>query len=295
MNKLALDSNIHGIPCMHISAAGEHVSIAAQGAQVLSWVDGNGRERLYLSPATLSLDPVQGNHAFGPAIRGGVPICFPQFSDRGPLMKHGFVRNRMWCLNGSGKPVHGSAGTVASAELRFEDDEASRTKWPYRFSVLAHVEIRPGQLKIGLQVSNTGTDPFAFTAALHTYLRVEDIRETTLGGLQDTAFEDATKKNEQSVQREEQLRILDEVDRVYLAPSKELLLMENGKASLRIAQQGFPDTVVWNPGPAKAKALSDFPDDDWLHMLCVEAACAARAVELAPGQNWEGSQSLVVA
>jgi hypothetical protein len=30
------------------------------------------------------------------AIRGGIPICFPQFSDFGPLGQHGFARNRSW-------------------------------------------------------------------------------------------------------------------------------------------------------------------------------------------------------
>ena len=71
------------LPC------GDTAWVALQGAQVLSWV-ASGRERLYLSPKTL----LDGQSA----IRGGVPVCFPQFNQRGPLPKHGFVRNLPWAV-----------------------------------------------------------------------------------------------------------------------------------------------------------------------------------------------------
>ena len=61
--------------------------VAEQGAQVLSWVS-DGRERLFLSPRS-ALD--------GSApIRGGVPVCWPQFNQRGDLPKHGFARHLPW-------------------------------------------------------------------------------------------------------------------------------------------------------------------------------------------------------
>jgi glucose-6-phosphate 1-epimerase len=49
--------------------------------------------------------------------------------------------------------------------------------------------------------------------------------------------------------------------------------------------------VVWNPGPDKAAAMADLPDDDWLRMLCIEAACIGQPITLAPGQEWAARQA----
>jgi glucose-6-phosphate 1-epimerase len=34
----------------------------------------------------------------GTAISGGILVCFPQFADEGPLLKHGFARISVWKL-----------------------------------------------------------------------------------------------------------------------------------------------------------------------------------------------------
>jgi glucose-6-phosphate 1-epimerase len=36
------------------------------------------------------------------------------------------------------------------------------------------------------------------------------------------------------------------------------------------------------------------PDEDWLRMLCVEAATVAQPVTVAPGERWQASQRLIV-
>lgn len=276
---------LHGIPCLRMGDHGGQASVAAQGAQVMSWKDGNGRERLYLSARTLGLQSADDDNAVGPAIRGGIPVCFPQFSGRGPLTKHGFARNRNWSLDPSGtEPV--------IALFRFSDDEITRAQWPHAFSAQLQASLLPHGLHVRIQIHNPGQAPFSFTLALHTYLRVADIRQTSLHGLQGLEFEDATNGNLPCIQQESHLQIPGEVDRVYLDAPQKLVLHEAGKPSLEISQQGFTDTVVWNPGPDNARALQDFPDEDWLHMLCVEAACAAAPVALHPGQTWVGSQTL---
>lgn len=152
--------------------------------------------------------------------------------------------------------------------------------------------LAPDRLSVTLAITNSGDVPWEFTTALHTYLRVNDIRKTQLAGLQCTRYQDATADNVEAVEDTGRLEIHGEVDRVYLSPPPVLHLLENGLPSLRIEQSGFTDTVVWNPGPVKAALLADFPDDDWMQMLCVEAACVATPVVLQARATWVGSQVL---
>ena len=272
---------LDGLPGIRLEghAAGQ-AFIAAQGAQVLSWRPVDGRERLYLSAITGGL---RHGAAEAAAIRGGMPVCLPQFSDRGPLIKHGFARNLPWTL------AERSANTLA---LTLRDDPASLAQWPHPFLATLSVIQEPDSLEVRLSIANTGDQPFAFSTALHTYLRVDDILNTRLLGLQNVCYQDATDHCVVKTQQEAQLAIPGEVDRVYMAPPASLQLVEPGHAPLRISQQGFSDTVVWNPGPDKARSLPDMPDQDWRHMLCVEAACAAAPVTLAAGATWQGSQRL---
>ena len=256
--------------------------VAAQGAQVLSWQAADGIERLYLSPTTGGLTRDGREPA---PIRGGMPICFPQFSDRGSMIKHGFSRNLPW------RPGN---RTPASLTMVLHDDDASRQHWPHAFATQLDVRLESGRLEILFKGANTGSMPFSFTAALHTYLRVEDVRRIHLLGLDNVDYQDATDHCSVKTQEEQKLPIPGEVDRVYMQTPGPIKIIEQDRTLLTISQQGFFDTVIWNPGPDKARMLADFPDNDWLHMLCVEAASASTAVTIAPGEIWEGSQRLDV-
>lgn len=50
--------------------------------------------------------------------------------------------------------------------------------------------------------------------------------------------------------------------------------------------------VVWNPWDKKAKAMTDFGDEEYKHMLCVEAACIEKPITLKPGEEWRGRQEI---
>ena len=259
--------------------AGDEAVFSLHGAQLLSWVPRGGREQIYLSPLS---PPMAGKSA-----RGGTPVCFPQFADRGPLPKHGFVRTVRWELV---SPPHWD-GDVA--EARFQVDSAtSGVAWEHAFCLVLVARLGPGWLELQLQAANTGRTAYDFTAALHTYLAV-DLPATRVHGLQGCDYEDNLAARQ--VQREQSaaLRIAGEVDRVYLQVPP-TLRVEEGALQRRVSQRGFTDTVVWNPGPAKAAQLGDMPPEDWERMLCIEAAVIGRPVHLPPGKTWHGVQRLEV-
>ncbi|WP_264293989.1 aldose epimerase family protein [Diaphorobacter aerolatus] len=138
-------------PVVRLSLAnGDTVVIALHGAQVLSWSTSSAGEHLFLSPRA-----VRDGKA---AIRGGVPICFPQFNQRGPLAKHGFARNLPWRLEST-------AQTAGDAEAIFllQDDARTRDWWPHGFEARLIVQLAPGSLCMTLDLFNSGVDAWSFT------------------------------------------------------------------------------------------------------------------------------------
>jgi glucose-6-phosphate 1-epimerase len=268
----------HGMPALRLALPdGDAVVVALHGAQVLSWTSG-GAERLYLSPKAL-----MDGHS---AIRGGVPICFPQFNQRGPLPKHGFARNLAW------QPEPQSeAGELA---LLLHEGDATRVFWPHAFRARLQVALKPRSLRMTLTVDNTGSAPWSFAAALHTYLRVDDIADVRLEGLQGANRWDAV-RDDRHVEMAPALRFDAEFDSVYAAPSHGLRLLQPS-GTLAITQSAScTETVVWNPGAPLCSKLADMPDDGWRHMLCVEAARIDEPVLLAGGAQWKGWQELALA
>ncbi|NUN92636.1 MAG: BatD family protein [Verrucomicrobiae bacterium] len=163
-------AELHGQPVIKLQTPDGAVAlISLFGAQLLSWTPAGGEDRLYLSPKAV----FDGQTA----IRGGVPLCFPQFAGEGPLPKHGFARNKQWAVSGS------RAGKdFAVTTLQLVDDADTRALWPHAFAAEMSISIGGGRLDMELEVTNTGDAPFSFTAALHTYLKVREVSVPALGG-----------------------------------------------------------------------------------------------------------------
>ncbi|SEK77482.1 glucose-6-phosphate 1-epimerase [Roseateles sp. YR242] len=274
-----LISRAHGLEAIELTAPdGARATLLLHGAHLVSWVPAGGEEQLYLSPTS--------PFATGQAIRGGVPVIFPQFNTRGPLQKHGFARNKPWQL------VSAESGKDdALAVLRLTDDGASRMVWPHAFEAEISVRITGRTLEMELACENRGDTPFSFAAALHTYLRLKSSLSASLQGLSGLAYWDSV-ENRAHTQHEDLLRLDgSELDRIYMSVKDELMLRDTDRR-LRVSQQGFSDVVVWNPGEEKGAAFSDMPADGYRQMLCVEAAQVLHPVELAPGESWAAMQVL---
>lgn len=263
------------------AADGASVQMTAQGAHVCSWIPAGGQEQLFLSKTSEWRE--------GVAIRGGVPVIFPQFGGLGNLPKHGFARTAHWTLQSCSNDAQGKGIAV----FVLQDNEASRAVWPYAFTAQLRVTVYADQLNIALDIRNTGTDTFSFTAALHTYFAVQDIAAARLHGLQHCQYRDSMNGGQLCTETADSLHITAETDRIYLNTPSELRLQQPQQV-MQIRSEGFADTVVWNPGATGAVKLSDLEPEGHQRMLCVEAAAIGQPVILAAGQSWCGQQQLRV-
>jgi glucose-6-phosphate 1-epimerase len=260
------------------AADGARFEAYLHGAHVTSWrAAGQDDERLFVSTAARFEE--------GMAIRGGIPVCFPQFADQGTLPMHGLVRTVPWTLVGAGRAADGAA------HARFRLDEApALATWRHPFTCEVDVRALGQCLRVALTATNTGDETFAFTAALHTYLRMDDVRGAVVRGLSDAHYRDKVLKQNDAIEDAAQLVVDRPLDRVYRIVPTELRVAD-GVRALSVRAGGTTDTVIWNPGPQSARP-ADLDAGEWRHFLCVEAAIASAPVALAPGASWTLSQEL---
>ncbi|MFZ6818738.1 D-hexose-6-phosphate mutarotase [Undibacterium sp. Ji22W] len=256
---------------------GARAEIVTHGAHVCSWIPAQGSEQLFMSQSSEFKD--------GVAIRGGVPIVFPQFSNLGNLPKHGFARTAIWRLVSSGQLEQGAAQAV----FELQESAASLAIWPHAFRAEMVVTVAEQSLQLDFSVVNHGDSELSFQAALHSYFRVHDIQQTRVHGLGGLNYRDTVTGEENCHQSDEVLQIVGEVDSIYADVVSDITL-EQPHQVLQLRQSGFTDAVVWNPGAEKGAQLSDLEADGYRHMLCVEAASIMRPVVIAPGQVWSGMQ-----
>nr|GEZ11044.1 putative glucose-6-phosphate 1-epimerase [Tanacetum cinerariifolium] len=258
------------------------------GAHVTSWKNEHGEELLFLSSKAIFKPPKP--------IRGGIPICFPQFSNLGVLDQHGFARNRFWTFDDDPPPLPPDAINKVITDLILRPTKEDLKIWPHSFEFRLRITLGPGgELMLTSRIRNTGTDgkPFTFSFAYHTYFSVSDISEVRVEGLETLDYLDNCQNRERFTEQGDSITFESEVDRIYLGtPTKITVMDHEKKRTLVMRKDGLPDAVVWNPWDKKAKAMVDFGDDEYMHMLCVEAAAVEKPITLKPGEEWRGRQEL---
>jgi len=262
--------------------SGSSADVYLNGAHVTSWIPAGGKEVLFMGK-TATFAP-------GDPIRGGIPVVWPQFANTGPLPQHGFARKTEWEL-AAGE----SSEDPSTVRLLLTDDHRTRDQWPYHFRTELTVTIDDKSLQVKLDAFNTGDELFSFTAALHTYVAVADIRETAIRGFTGKWYLDKTQGGNETKDEAKKLVISDETDRVYLKGPKKVEVEDRGnERRLEIRAAGFKDTVVWNPWAEKVTGFIGLDSEDYMRMVCIEAAQIGSPVELKPGGTWSGSQTLAI-
>ncbi|MGH8852951.1 MAG: D-hexose-6-phosphate mutarotase [Telluria sp.] len=258
---LATHTTVGQLPAIRLCAPdGAEATITLYGAHLVSWKGADGDERMFLS-AKSALDGRK-------AIRGGVPVIFPQFAEQGSGMRHGFARVTTWRLDDSGVDDDAAWAEfcLAQGDLPVHLADA----WPHAFALTLRVAVRANQLEMALAVRNLGAAPFPFAAALHTYHLVPDLDAVRIEGIAP-----------------DQISIDDKLDQVYSHVTGRASLA-TGARTLQLEQAGFLDAVVWNPGAVDAAALTDMDKDEYRRFVCVEPALL-EPYTLDAGEVWTGT------
>ena len=266
-----------GFPRAVLTAGGSEAHVYLHGAHVTLYQPEGAEAVLFMSGSSVFRD--------GKAIRGGVPIIFPWFGDHKSnpsLPAHGFVRTRAWTVTGT--ELLSDRRTKIVFEL--SDNQATRALWNHSF--IARLTVVLGSmLELNLEVSNTGESAFEFEEALHSYFRVGAIGQTSVTGLEGAEYVDKVDAKRLKRQGNDPIEIEGETDRVYLDTQSTCIIADSLlNRKILIEKTGSASTVVWNPWVEKSAGLSDFGDDEWQTMLCVETCNVDRnAVTVAPGET----------
>ncbi|XP_054824989.1 putative glucose-6-phosphate 1-epimerase [Prosopis cineraria] len=268
---------------------GASARVSLHGGQVLSWKTERGEELLFTSSKAIFSPPR--------AVRGGIPICFPQFGNRGTLEQHGFARNKMWVIDDSPPPLPSTDSHGKSyIDLLLKPSDEDLKTWPHSFEVRLRVCLAAdGNLTVISRIRNVNSKPFSFSFAYHTYFSISDISEVRVEGLETLDYLDNLRNKERFTEQGDALTFESEVDRVYLDSCNVVAVLDHErKRTFVIRKEGLPDIVVWNPWEKKSKTMVDLGDEEYKQMVCVDGAAVEKPITLKPGEEWTGRLDLSV-
>lgn len=258
-----------------------HALISLQGAQLCSYRF-CGRELLWMSPNTAT--------TAGKAIRGGIPICWPWFGDHpsdASLPAHGIARTARWQVS-----ELAMTETASVIELQLTERDIDRSVYPPAFELRLRARLDAHQLAIELITINSGPEAIEISEALHSYLAVSDIDQASIHGLSGCVYADKLKQHQQAREQREAVTVTEPTDRIYIDDSAALQLVD-GEYRLEIGKAGSANTVIWNPGAARAAQMADIGTEHYRGFVCIEAANApSHRIHLAPGEQHSLSQIL---
>lgn len=249
---------------------------ATFGAQVLSACVPCIGELFYRSCVASSL---------GQATRGGVPVLFPQFADRGALPKHGFARNCYWSADSE---IETSIGVNSVKSLTIHDVDFP--SWPHSAKLMLETDLKANSFRQTLTVTNIGSDRFSWSGGLHPYFLLDDLESASLSGLNGVPYKDRYNDGLDLVGQNQLLWNGMPCEKLFeTAP---VVRLNSASKKLKISTTGFNQWMIWNPGTEGARELDDMIADDWRSFVCVEPVCIDRPVVLLPAESFVGSLSV---
>lgn len=260
MSRIDFRAGNGGLPKLVLQTAASTAEIYLHGASVTHFQKHGEPPLLFLSE--------QSRFQADAPIRGGIPVIFPWFGKPADKpLQHGLVRTRAWEL--------ATAETLPGDRLRVRLvlPPAPELPPPLRLEYTVTVS---DSLTVELAVTNESSEPVTFENCLHTYFAVGDVREASVRGLRGIHYLDSLAQRQRKTETADAICFTGEVDRIYLAaPTITEIRDPVLRRTIRVETQNGRSTVVWNPWIAKAKAMPDFGDDEYLRMVCVESGNVA--------------------
>lgn len=258
------------LPYLDIQHPKCHGKVALQGAHLFHFQPTNKPELIWTSSA-VDFKP-------GTAIRGGVPICWPWFGGATAPFKgaHGFVRTATWDLISCEQSKESVQLTFALPANVFANNN-----WPK--SKLTYVLTLGEQCQIELLSENLSDQPITISQALHSYFNVADINNAQVSGFDQCQYKDML--TGQTHTQSGNITIDQEVDRLYWAQDSATDI-KSPLGEIRLTHQQSQSAIVWNPWIEKSIGLSNFNNDDYKTMVCIETANVdSDQIELSPGET----------
>lgn len=262
----------NGLPYLTLTTSAADVDVFLQGAHITRFQPKGGPDLLWVSSAE-DFQP-------GKPIRGGIPICWPWFGahpEAAEAPAHGLVRSESWQWQVDEDRLERCQITLT------QQTTGDHPAFPYRAKV--HLTIRlESDLTLSLTTLNLGDNAFVLSQALHSYFAVADSRSAQLTGLSQFPYYDKV-TGERAIWPET-FTIDREIDRIVQDAGQPIGLLQPGAMGVELERSGSESIVIWNPWIDKSKSLSNFNDDDYLRMLCIESANADQDTRLiAPGDT----------
>lgn len=271
MGSVTTKKHANGLDYVEVNTALCQARIFLQGAQIDYFQPVGKPPLLWVSSAD---DYQPGN-----GIRGGVPVCWPWFgmSSEANFPQHGFARTRIWAL----ESVEMRNQLV---DLRFslKISEQDRIYWPHNTQVSVLFTLGD-TLSISLVNTNLGDETVTLTQALHSYFPIEDIHQLKASGFGGSKYIEFAEGP--YPQTTDEVLFDRETDRVYTDLGS-VQLLHTPQGIIEVSRDNSQSAVLWNPWIEKSQRLGRFNPEDYLTMVCLEAANVLEdKVVLAPGET----------
>ncbi|MGX9462584.1 D-hexose-6-phosphate mutarotase [Shewanella sp. A14] len=271
MGSVTTQKHPNGLEYVKVDTELCQARIFMQGAQIDQFTPTGKPPLLWVSSAD---DYQPGN-----GIRGGIPVCWPWFGTHihPEYPQHGFARNKIWSLE-----TVKMRNQVVDLVFTLPQSEIEQQYWPHNTQVKVLFTLGD-TLSVSIVNTNLDNHDVSLTQALHSYFPIDDIHQLNISGFNGAKYIEFGQGP--IIQQEDTVTFNKETDRIYTDLSTTQVL-HTVKGTIEVSRENSQSAVLWNPWIAKSARLSRFNNNDYLTMVCLEAANVLEDnVVLAPGAS----------